>query len=42
MSAPPMLMSFSEQYLVEENRVLRGQLKGHRLRLKDDQRRVSQ
>jgi hypothetical protein len=30
------------EYLVEENRVLREQLKGHRLRLKDDQRRVSQ
>jgi len=27
------------EYLVEENRVLREQLKGHRLRLKDDQRR---
>src|SRR5262245_8826326 len=27
------------EYLIEENRVLREQLKGHRLRLKDDQRR---
>src|SRR5262245_17757087 len=27
------------EYLVEENRVLREQLKGHRLRLTDDQRR---
>src|SRR5262245_64019535 len=26
-------------YLIEENRVLREQMKGHRLRLKDDQRR---
>src|SRR5262249_42377814 len=27
------------EYLVEENRVLKGQLQGHRLRLTDDQRR---
>jgi putative transposase len=27
------------EYLIEENRVLKGQLKGHRLRLTDDQRR---
>ena len=27
------------EYLVEENRVLKGQMKGHRLRLTDDQRR---
>ena len=27
------------EYLVEENRVLREQLQGHRLRLKDDERR---
>src|SRR5437899_4505185 len=27
------------EYLVEENRVLKGQLRGHRLRLTDDQRR---
>jgi hypothetical protein len=27
------------EYLIEENRVLKGQLKGRRLRLTDDQRR---
>jgi putative transposase len=27
------------EYLVDENRVLKGQLEGHRLRLTDDQRR---
>jgi hypothetical protein len=39
MSAQSVLMSFSEQYLIEENRALMEQLAGRRVRLTDEQRR---